>query len=160
MTLLAYSLWCSFCWLLRGGKFGAIVRRFAGWEPGTTVTRIACAFLMAAPLTYFVGPTAAALLWLFLYLSMVLGYFGGSMGAYSLREVGLLSLWGVTVATIASLPFLWNHLTYWPLLASLVGPSYWLNRQLGRRWGLDWTERGELSMGIFMGVVLGCQIWG
>lgn len=157
MILTLYSLWCSLCWLLRGGKFGAIVRRLFNREPGTTITRLACSFLMTLPVVYTSGPIAL-LLWPFLYLSMVLGYFGGSMGVYTLREVGLMSLWGVTVATIASLPLLWNHLTYWPLLASLVGPAYWINRKLGRRWGLDWTERGELSMGLLMGILLGAQI--
>ncbi len=99
-----YVIWCGYVWTLRGGGFGAIVRKLFLVEPGTTITRIACAFLMAAPLAAMFDP-ALIVLWGSLYVAMVLGYFGASMGLERPgRDHLLLGAWGWVVALIATLP--------------------------------------------------------
>ena len=154
----AYSLWVGICWWLRGGKFGALVRAAGLPEPGTTVTRLACAGLATVPLAAVLGwPTIAV--WASAYGAMTIGYFGGSMGQERQpRDVLLMSCWGLVVATVmlagvgiatlsdAGLPY--------AVVGILAGPAYALNKPLGRRWGLDWTERAELCTGAAFGAAI------
>jgi hypothetical protein len=147
-----YALWCGLCWLLRGGKFGAIFRALFRREPGTTVTRISCAILMAAPLG-FVDP-AYALLAISIYVAMTLGYFKESMGVKYAKEVAWMSAWGLTVLLVSLSPLAYfvglSSLAY-SALGLLAGPIYLGNRLLGRRLGLDWTERSEILFGVAAG---------
>ena len=156
-----YALWCGIVWWLRGGKFGAVMRALFNVEPGTTVTRIGCAILMATPLG-FIDP-AFALLAVSIYVAMTLGYFDESMGLVQPgRDHLFLALWGVTVCLVALLP-----LTYlvspwslaWAPLGALAMPAYAINKPLGRRFGLDWTERAELMTGAVFGVALWGAAW-
>jgi hypothetical protein len=151
-----YALWCGVCWVLRGGKFGAIYRALFAREPGTTVTRIGCAILMAAPLA-FVDP-AYALLAASIYAAMTLGYFDESMGLEQPgRDHAFLALWGVAVSFVMLLPLaylvsLWA--LAWASLGALAMPAYAINKTLGRRFGMDWTERAEFLTGCAMGAAL------
>jgi len=160
----AYALWCGLCWWLRGGKFGAIFRALFRREPGTTVTRISCAILMAAPLG-FIDP-AYALLSISIYVAMTIGYFKGSMGVKTPAEAAWMSLWGASVLTIALAPataltvFLSGFGPFtsgldapgaWALLGLFAGPIYLANKAIGRALGLDWTERSEILFGVAAG---------
>lgn len=176
MTALAYILWCGCCWVMRGGWFGQIVRDTLGFEPGTTITRIACAGAMVAPLAYLLGAgwAMAAAMWFTVWLAMTLGYFGESMGIErGARDVLLMMLWGATVAAVALSGVmltgaLWFYLAdclpvYFEqvlpgygaaIIGALAGPIYALNKPLGRRWGWDWTERSEAMTGCAIGAAL------
>lgn len=149
-----YALWCGLCWVLRGGKFGAICRRF-GFEPGTTITRIACAGFMAAPLALVIEWWALAL-WASVYLATTIGYFSESMGLEKESDFWNLPLWGVTVCAVILLPLLINDpFNSWLALAGvLVLPAYDLNKPLGRRFGTDWTERAEFLTGCVFGAAI------
>lgn len=157
MTALAYILWCGFCWLLRGGMFGAIVRRVLRVEPGTTVTRIVCAGLMVAPLSFIIGPWAIAV-WASLYTAMTLGYFDEAMGLEQPgRDHAFLALWGLVVAAVAVSPLAYAVSPWalaWSPLGALAVAAYASQKPLGRRWGLDWTERAEILTGCAMGAAL------
>lgn len=156
----AYVIWCGFCWVLRGGKYGDIHRYLFGREPGTTVTRLVCAFLMAAPLAVFLDP-ALAVLWLSIYAAMAIGYFGGSMG---LERSGidhvLLALWGACVSAVATLPAYLilpvpqDASVLFCVLGALAVVAYASQKPLGRRFGTDWTERAEFLTGAAMGAAL------
>ena len=157
MTAAAYILWCGFCWTLRGGWFGALVRGAGLPEPGTTLTRIVCAGLMAAPLALAVGPWALAL-WASIYVAMTIGYFDESMG---LQEPGrdhlFLALWGLIVALIMVSPLVYfvgiKALAYAiPGWAAVL--AYAINKPFGRRFGWDWTERAEFLTGCVLGAAL------
>lgn len=157
MTVL-YALWCGFCWILRGGKFGAIVRATLKVEPGTTITRIASSFLMAAPLAVLVDPWLA-LLWPSIYVAMTIGYFDESMGLEQPgRDHAFLALWGATVLAIALAPVVWLNGPWalaWAALGALAMPVYAANKALGRvRWGIDWTERAEFGTGVVFGAAI------
>ncbi|MCA3247392.1 MAG: hypothetical protein ING29_13045 [Azospirillum sp.] len=156
MTAAAYILWCGVVWVLRGGKFGAIVRPVFG-EPGTTVTRIVCAGLMAGPLAFVVGWWALAL-WASIYVAMTLGYFDESMGLEQPgRDHLWLAAWGVCVAGCAIMPalvFAAPHVWAWAALGALAVAAYASQKPLGRRWGLDWTERAEFLTGCAIGAAL------
>lgn len=159
MTAAAYILWCGFCWTLRGGWFGQIVRGAGLPEPGTTLTRIACAGLMAAPLALAVGPWALAL-WASIYVAMTIGYFDESMGLEQpWRDHAFLALWGATVAAIALSPLAYivglSAFAY-AAFGALAAAAYAVNKPLGRRWGWDWTERAEA----LTGCAIGGAIWG
>ena len=153
----AYVVWCGFCWTLRGGWFGAIVRRTIGREPGTTVTRIVCSGLMVFPLSLLISPWVVAL-WASTYAAMTIGYFDESMGLEQPgRDHAFLALWGNAVASVAILPLV--YLNGWPTLAwSIVGAlavlAYASQKPLGRRFGWDWTERAEALTGAAMGTAL------
>ena len=152
-----YVLWCGFCWVLRGGYYGNIHRYLFGREPGTTVTRLVCASLMAAPLAVLFDP-ALAVLWLSIYAAMTIGYFGGSMGLERPgRDHALLALWGLVVALIMVSPLAYfigvKSLAYAiPGWAAVI--AYAINKPFGRRFGTDWTERAEFLTGIVMGLAL------
>ncbi|MCA3245026.1 MAG: hypothetical protein ING29_00975 [Azospirillum sp.] len=171
MTAAAYIFWCGLVWVLRGGLFGAAVRRF--WrEPGTTITRIVCAGLMAAPLAFVIGPWALAL-WASIYVAMTIGYFDESMGLEQPgRDHAFLALWGIGVAAIAIAP-LWGRISFFSdplsvvafgdlyalsfaLLGGLAVAAYAVNKPFGRRLGTDWTERAEFLTGCAMGAAIWC----
>jgi hypothetical protein len=170
MTAAAYILWCGLVWVLRGGLFGKFARLV--WrEPGTTVTRMVCAGLMSAPLGFVIGPWSLAL-WASIYVAMTLGYFGASMGLTRARDYPLLSLWGVTVAAIATAP-IWGRISFFTdplsvvafgdlyalsfaLFGGLAVAAYAVNKPFGRRFGTDWTERAEFLTGCAMGVAIWC----
>lgn len=162
----ALALWGGACWVLRGGKFGALVRAIAGVEPGTTITRVATMGLFAFPFGWLIGPPMAIALWAALYLASVFGYFGGAMGMEKPgRDHALMALWGIWVATVATSP-LWIDTAFdapgfalraLALSASpgvLVAPIYALNKPLGRRFGTDWTERAEFGTGAVLAVCI------
>jgi hypothetical protein len=149
-----YALWCGLCWVLRGGYYGNIHRYLFGREPGTTITRIACAFLMAAPLAILFDP-ALAVLWLSIYAAMTIGYFKGSMGLERPEHYFWLALWGATVSFIATLPTFFLYPA--PIVAhlgALAVLAYAVNKPFGRRFGTDWTERAEFLTGVAMGAAL------
>lgn len=154
MIAALYILWCGFCWVLRGGKYGDIHRYLFKREPGTTVTRIVCAFLMAAPLAVLVDPILIVL-WLSIYVAMTIGYFDESMGLEQPgRDHAFLALWGVTIAAIAVAPLVYfigmSSLAYSAIGALAVG-AYAVNKPFGRRFNTDWTERAEFLTGCAMG---------
>ena len=144
--LALYVAWCGFCWLLRGGKFGELCRKWFQVEPGTTWTRIGSSFLIALPVFHWFP-----LLWLSTYAAMTIGYFGESMGLERKRDWPLMALWGLVVALVTlSGTLLAQSLLFAPI--GLLAPlAYGLNKPLGRRWGLDWTERGEIGIGLILG---------
>ncbi len=150
-----YALWCGLCWVLRGGYYGNIHRYLFGREPGTTVTRLVCAFLMTAPLAVLFDP-ALIVLWPSIYVAMTLGYFGESMGLERpWRDHALLSLWGATVSFISTLPTFFLYPA--PVVAhlgALAVVAYAVNKPFGRRFGTDWTERAEFLTGVAMGAAL------
>lgn len=152
MIVVAYTLWCGYAWTLRGGGFGAIIRKHFLFEPGTTLTRIACAFLMAAPLAVLFDP-ALLILWPSIYVAMTLGYFDESMGLEQpVRDHLFLALWGLVVAAIAISPlaaFNFEVLWFAPIGALAVA-AYAINKPFGGHW----TQRAEAVTGILMGVVL------
>jgi hypothetical protein len=170
VSAVVYVFWCGVVWVLRGGLFGKIARRV--WrEPGTTLTRIVCAGLMAAPLAFVVGWWALAL-WASIYAAMTVGYFGASMGLNRARDYPFLSLWGATVAAIATAP-LWGRVSFFSDPASLVAfadlyalsfalfgglavAAYAVNKPFGRRFGTDWTERAEFLTGCAVGAAIWC----
>lgn len=153
--IVLYALWCGLCWVLRGGLYGDIHRLVFAREPGTTVTRLVCAFLMAAPLAIFLDPVLAVL-WLSIYASMTIGYFGGSMGLErQWRDHALLALWGATVSSVATLPlFLFMPVPVVAHIGAFAVVAYAVNKPFGRRFGTDWTERAEFLTGVAMGVAL------
>jgi len=152
-----YALWCGLVWWLRGGKFGAIWRSLFKREPGTTVTRIGCAILMGAPLG-FIDP-AFLLVIQFIYAAMTIGYFDESMGLVeSGRDHAFLALWGCVVCLVMLLPLAYLVSPWalaWSALGTLAMPAYAINKPLGRRFGLDWTERAEMTTG----AIFGTAIW-
>ncbi len=155
----ALALWGGACWVLRGGKFGAVVRAIAGVEPGTTITRVATMGLFAFPFGWLIGPQMAIALWTALYLASIFGYFGESMGLERpVRDHALMAAWGFFVAMVATAPFWIDGLLDAPLPAAgeammaaspgaLAAVSYAINKPLGRRFGMDWTERAEFGTG-------------
>lgn len=161
-----YAAWCGGCWLLRGGKFGALCRRWLGVEPGTTITRVATMGMLAFPLGLVLTPQLAIALWASCYLASTIGYFGSAMGLERpWRDHLLMAAWGAAVAAVASLPLWIDDLWSAPangmppaLLAALVGtlaaPAYALNKIFGRRFGTDWTERAEFTEGMALGLSL------
>ena len=159
---LAYSLWVGICWWLRGGKFGALVRAAGLPEPGTTVTRLACAGLATVPLAAVLGwPTIAV--WASAYGAMTIGYLGASMGQERQpRDVLLMCCWGVLVCAVmlagVALALLDLQPVTWAPLGAIAGPAYALNKPLGRRWGLDWTERAELCTGAAFGAAIAAAL--
>lgn len=169
MMAIAYILWCGICWTLRGGWFGALVRGAGLPEPGTTITRVACAGLMVAPLVFF--SFWLLLIWPFLYLAMTIGYFDDAMGLQQpLRDELFMALWGVTVCVVTIAP-LWGRVSLFDDPASLVvaidlgvawhaisgigaALAYMLNKPFGRRFGTDWTERAEYLTGCTVGTAI------
>ena len=152
-----YVFWCGYVWMLRGGGFGAIIRKHFLFEPGTTLTRIACAFLMVAPLAVAFDP-ALVVLWLSLYIAMTIGYFDESMGLEQPgRDHLFLALWGWAVALIALSPLAYfaglSPLAY-SIIGALAVAAYAVNKPFGRRFGTDWTERAEFLTGVLMGTAL------
>jgi hypothetical protein len=156
-----YVVWCGYVWTLRGGGFGAIVRKLFFVEPGTTVTRIVCALLMAAPLVVWFDPSMIVL-WPSIYVAMTLGYFDESMGLEQPgRDHLFLALWGLVVASISIAPlaaFNFEVLWFAPIGALAVA-AYAINKPFGRRFGTDWTERAELCTGLLMGLALVGAAW-
>ena len=158
-----YVAWCGYVWTLRGGGFGAIVRKLFLVEPGTTITRIACALLMAAPLAVLFDP-AFIVLWPSIYLAMTLGYFDESMGLEQPgRDHLFLALWGLVVAGIAIAPLAY-FVSVWSLAYAPIGAlavvAYAANKPFGRRFGTDWTERAEACFGALLGLALwGAVAW-
>ncbi|MEI6882208.1 MAG: hypothetical protein WCK82_12870 [Bacteroidota bacterium] len=180
-----YVFWCGYVWTLRGGGFGALVRKYLKFEPGTTLTRISCALLMAAPLAAFFGPYLLVL-WLSIYGAMTLGYFDESMGLEQPgRDHLFLALWGWVVGLVALLPLYTSfdslHFNLYGsgrtdyalnTVAQAIGAlrftavadvaslgvlavvAYAANKPLGRRFGTDWTERGEFCTGLVVGTAL------
>jgi hypothetical protein len=150
-----YALWCGFCWLLRGGKFGAIWRSLFKREPGTTVTRIGCAILMGAPLG-FIDPAFALVIPL-IYGAMTIGYFGESMAVNDWRERGLMGAWGVVVLAVMLSPFAYfvglSSLAY-SAIGALSVVAYAANKPFGRRLNTDWTERAEFCTGAIFGAAI------
>jgi len=159
--ILPYVIWCGICWWLRGGKFGAIFRALFKREPGTTVTRMACAVFMGAPLS-FIDP-AFAIVIPFIYAAMTIGYFDEAMGLEEVpRDYIFMSLWGVVVSLVMLLPLAYLVSPWalaWSALGALVVLAYAINKPLGRRFGLDWTERAELTTGAIFGVALWSAVW-
>ena len=156
MTAL-YLAWCGAAWVLRGGAFGALCRRFLGFEPGTTLTRIACAGLMAAPMAALDWRYLA--LWPSIYAAMTIGYFRESMGLEKPGDWAWLALWGATVAAIAIAPLAFLVSPWaltWAAFGALAWAAYAINKPFGRRYRTDWTERAEA----LTGVAMGAAIWG
>jgi len=149
-----YAIWCGFCWVLRGGKFGDIFRRLFERGPGTQLTRICSALLMVIPLG-FLDP-AYLIAWPFVWAAMTIGYFDESMG---LEEPGrdhfFLAAWGAANALVMALP-IW-HLgdpSFWFLLGAGAVAAYAANKPFGRRWNTDWTERAEACTGFLFGLAI------
>jgi hypothetical protein len=148
-----YALWCGYVWTLRGGGFGAIVRNLFGVEPGTTITRIACAFLMATPLAVWFDP-ALIVLWLSIYVAMTLGYFGESMGLEQPgRDHLFLALWGLVVAGIAIAPLAY-FVSVWALAYAPIGALAVAAYAINKPFGGHWTQRAEAATGVLLGCVL------
>lgn len=148
-----YVIWCGYVWTLRGGGFGAVVRKLFLVEPGTTLTRIACAFLMAAPLAVLFDP-ALIVLWVSIYVAMTLGYFDESMGLEEpWRDHVFLALWGLVVAAIATAPLAYffgvSALAY-SALGVLAVAAYAINKPFGGHW----TQRAEAVTGTIFGSAL------
>lgn len=155
--IVLYAAWCAACWVLRGGKYGDIHRYLFGREPGTTVTRIVCAFPMAAPLAVLFDP-ALIVLWPSIFLAMTVGYYGGAMGLVRpWRDHALMAAWGVTVAAIAIAPLAYfvgpGSLAY-SAIGALAVAAYAANKPFGRRWNTDWTERAEFCTGAIFGAAI------
>lgn len=150
-----YLIYCGAAWVLRGGAFGALCRRFLGFEPGTTLTRIVCAGLMALPLALLDWRYLA--LWPSIWAATCIGYFRESMGLEKPGDWAWLALWGVTVAAIAIAPLAFlvsPWVLAWAAFGALAAAAYASQKLLGRRWGWDWTERAELLTGCAMGAAI------
>jgi hypothetical protein len=150
-----YVAWVAFCWVLRGGFFGKLMRTYLGWEPGTQLTRGAASGLIALPLLYFTPWALAA--WPAVWLAMTLGYFGEAMGqTRQPRDILLMAAWGLTVTAVAVVPLAWQApLDFaWAAFGLLAGPVYWLNHRIGNDRLLDWTERAEAMTGAAVGAAL------
>jgi hypothetical protein len=143
-----YALWCGFCWLLRGGAFGAVWRTLFNREPGTTVTRIGCAVLMVAPLA-FVDPTHA-LLAVSIYAAMTIGYFGEAMAVNDWRERGLMAAWGIVVLAVALI----GTLDPWSLVYAPVGALASVAYAANKPFGGHWTQRAEAATGAIFGATI------
>jgi len=152
-----YAAWCGLCWMLRGGKFGAIWRKMFGWEPGTTITRIGCAVLMAAPLGV-IDPAYAACV-VTIYAAMTIGYFNNAMGLEKPVDYLLMAFWGVVVLAIMLASNVTLAAFTFAPAGALVAVAYGINKPLGRRFGLDWTERAELTTGAVFGAALWSAAW-
>lgn len=154
MTWVAFSLWCGLVWVLRGGWFGQLVRTTINKEPGTTITRIVCAGLIAAPLVYFIGVWALAV-WLSTYIAMIFGYFDDSMGLEQpWRDHLFLALWGNSITMISIAPFLYLNgwiTAAWAGCGALAVAAYASQKPLGRKFNWDWTERAEFLTGCAIG---------
>lgn len=150
LLILIYAIWAGYCWTLRGGGFGALCRSYLGFEPGTTITRIATALLIAAPLTVAAGWWALAV-WPALYVAMTLGYFKESMGVQDFDEVAWMSVWGVVVLLIASFPFIPSSLPF-AAAGALVGPIYLVNKRVDPNG--HWTQTSEFCTGFAFGLAL------
>lgn len=155
-----YAAWCGFCWLLRGGKFGAIVRAVFKREPGTTITRISCALLMAAPLTFL--DWHYIILWPTIYAAMTIGYFDEAMGLLeNPRDYFFMALWGAVVSLVQIVPFAYLVSPYAAICAaggSLAVVAYGVNKPFDHRLGLDWTERAEIMTGVIFGAVIAAAL--
>jgi hypothetical protein len=148
-----YVFWCGYVWTLRGGGFGALVRKHFMFEPGTTLTRIACAFLMAAPLAVLFDPILIVL-WLSIYAAMTIGYFDESMGLEQPgRDHLFLALWGLAVAGIAIAPLAY-FVSPWSLAYAGIGAGAVLAYAANKPFGGHWTQRAEFCTGVLMGIVL------
>lgn len=154
MAWLVYAIRAGFIWVLRGGWLGGLARDYLSIKIGTTVTRLVCAGLLAAPLYFTLGWWFVAL-WLSIYVAMTIGYFDDAMGLEEpVRDHIYMALWGWAVTTIAVSPLaVLVGLTslLWGFLGVFAVAAYWLNKPFGRRWGWDWTERAEWVMGFIFG---------
>lgn len=156
MLLSLGIIYCSYfgcIWILRGGAFGAICRKYLNFEPGTTITRLACALIATAPLALLQIPSAFC--FITLYIGMTLGYFKESMGQEKQpKDIIWMSVWGLAVMFIAILPLIHLQLTdaSFTLLGALAGPIYYINHKLGNG-KFDWTQRAEFCTGIVFGAV-------
>lgn len=175
MNAFALIAWGGACWLMRGGKFGALCRRYLGLEPGTTITRISTMGALVAPFAFVAPLELVGALWLSTYAASTIGYFGSAMGIErGARDVALMSAWGLVVFFVALSPAIVSAelalelssildrpevLLESPLFASfdielrpvvlgvIAGPAYAINKAYGRALGLDWTERSEVCIG-------------
>lgn len=153
--MFVYAAWTAFCWVLRGGFFGKLMRTYFGFEPGTQLTRVAAAGLITLPLLWFTPWAWAALptMW----AAMTIGYFGESMGqTRQPRDFILMALWGMCVTTAAITPLAWDDPIdfAWGALGLLAAPVYYVNSKIGNDRLLDWTERAEAKLGAVLGVAL------
>ena len=150
--IVLFALWCALCWRLRGGLISNLTSKV--WRPLTTgETRIACALLMAAPLT-LVDPILI-LVALAIWASMTLGYFDASMGLEQPgRDHVFLALWGVAVAAIMIAPAVALHFDATRIMPAglgvLVAAAYAANKPFGGKW----TERAELATGAIFGIIM------
>jgi hypothetical protein len=157
--MIAYAMWCAFCWRLRGGMISQITLQRFGYALSTGETRMACAFLMALPFAIFnprllsVAPAAFA--------AMTLGYFDKSMGLEEPgRDHAFLALWGVAVAAIMLVPIAALH--HDPLrlapaaLGALVSAAYAASKAIGGRW----TDRAEWFAGAIFGTAISLAAYG
>jgi hypothetical protein len=160
---IVYAIWCGVCWRLRGGKYGDYHRQLFGREPGTQLTRAACATLMTIPLA-FVDPAYAVLV-LSIWAAMTLGYFDDSMGLEEEpRDYVFLSLWGLAVATVMVTPVAALKSSFsiysWATLGALVVVGYHVNKRIGNDKRFDWTERAEMTTGVIFGLAIaGAVAW-
>lgn len=138
-VIVLYALWCGACWVLRGGAWGALMRKL-GWEPGTTWTRVCCAVLMAGPLLTWWAPVTV-------FAAMTLGYLRESMGVVDARDVAWMSAWGFVVCAVMTV------FSPCAVLGALAGPIYLGQRVLGNG-RFDWTQRAEACVGVVFGLVL------
>lgn len=102
-----YTAWWGYCWTLRGGGWGALMRKIGRSGEGTDEARFAASVLMILPALimqpqlylYWAAAFAGT------FISMKIGYFDNSMG---LEKPGrhhiFLALWGFTVSLIQLLP--------------------------------------------------------
>jgi len=174
--------WAGYCWLLRGGAFGALCRRWLVLEPGTTITRIVSMGALVAPFAFLAPVEIVLALWLSSYVASTIGYFGEAMGIErGARDVVLMSAWGLVVFSIAlspaivsaevaidlaavladpavllDRPILIGLDVAWRfvVLGAVAGPVYAINKEYGRALGLDWTERSEICIGAALGGAL------
>lgn len=109
---------------------------------------------MSAPLLYW-HPG----LWASIYLAMTVGYFGEGMGLERVRDYALMALWGFVVCAIMLVGTLSIDALLYAPTGFLAALAYGLNKPLGHRFGLDWTERAELCTGAIFGLALYLAAW-
>ena len=157
--MIAYAMWCAFCWRLRGGLISDITRRRFGYSLSTGETRAACALLMALPLSIF-DPWMLATIPAF-FAAMTLGYFDKSMGLEQPgRDHAWLAAWGVAVAAIMLVPIAAIHhdpqRIALAILGALVMVAYAANKVFGGRW----TDRSEWFAGAIFGTAISLAAYG
>ena len=112
---------------------------------------------MAAPLVML--DWHLVFMWPSIYAAMTVGYFGDGMGLERVRDYALMALLGFVVCAIMLVGTLSIDALLYAPTGFLAALAYGLNKPLGHRWGLDWTERAELCTGAIFGLALYLAAW-